>query len=36
MQISPIYRLIYLCSLAAGFIVLAMTVFAATLLANLI
>jgi hypothetical protein len=35
MQTMPLYRLIYLWSLAAGFAVLAMTLFATTLIATL-
>ena len=35
MQTMALGRLIYLCSLVAGFAIVAATVFAATLLANL-
>jgi len=35
MQTTPIFHLVYLCSLAAGYAVIAITVFGATICASL-
>jgi hypothetical protein len=35
MATTPVYRLVYLCSLAVGYAVVAITVFGATIFASL-